>query len=141
MANCKNCGNQLLGDENVCPQCGTPVEGAVAEQTVDASVQPQVDAGAQPQVAQTASGLPKDNLGLAGFICGIIGFVCCTYVAIPGLICSILSMNNVKAGKVDPKNKWMGIVGLVLSILGIIVMILNIVGMVNGTNEIFNTLS
>lgn len=146
MTNCKNCGNQLVGNENVCPQCGTPVERAAAQPVVDAGVQPQVDAGvqpqvAQPQVAQTATGLPKDNLGLAGFICGIVGFLCCTYVAIPGLICSIMSMNNVKAGKVDPKNKWMGIVGLVLSILGIVIMIFNIINMVNGTNEIFNAIN
>lgn len=144
MKNCKNCGNELLGDENVCPQCGTPVEGANVQQVVDSGVQQVVDMGAQqvqPQVDQTSTGLPKDNLGLAGFICGIIGFLCCTYVAIPGLICSILSMNNVKAGKVDSKNKWMGIVGLVLSALGLVVMIFNIIGIFSGTNEIFNAIS
>ena len=34
-------------------------------------------------------------------------------------------MQNVKQGKVDPKNKWMGIVGLVFSILGIVMLIIN----------------
>ena len=72
-----------------------------------------------PGQAMPDTTLPADNLGLAGFICGIIGFLCCSFCTIPGLICSIMSMNNVKSGKVNPKNKWMGIVGLVLSILGV----------------------
>lgn len=137
MANCKNCGKELLNGANVCPQCGTPVEGVVAQQPADAGVQQSV----QPQTVQTQAVLPKNNLGLAGFICGIVGFLCCTYVAIPGLICSIMSMNNVKAGKVDSKNKWMGIVGLVLSVIGIVIMIFNIVSMINGTNQVFNLIN
>jgi len=134
MANCKNCGKELLGGENVCPQCGTPVEGTFAAQ------QP----GVAPQTVNvngTVSGLPKDNLGLAGFICGIIGALCCTYVAIPGLICSILSLVNIKNGKVDGSKKWMGIVGIICSAIGLLMMVINIIALINGTNQVYNILN
>ena len=138
MANWKSCGNELNGAK-FCASCGTPVEevvqsGVAPQQPVQGqpvqqpmAQQPMQGQPVAPGQAMPGATLPADNLGLAGFICGIIGFLCCSFCTIPGLICSIMSMNNVKSGKVDPKNKWMGIVGLVLSILGILVWIFNIV--------------
>ncbi len=151
MANCKNCGNELNGAK-FCASCGTAVEEVapvqpmpaqpVPGQPMPAQQMPGQPMPAQPMPGQPMPGntLPKDNMGLAGFICGLVGFLCCTYVAIPGLICSILSMKNVKAGKVDPKNKWMGIVGLVLSILGLVIMVINIITMVTGANDVYNSI-
>lgn len=53
--NCKNCGAQLTGTENVCPNCGTPVENnvqpQVTEQAPAAVEQPVVE---QPVVEQPA---------------------------------------------------------------------------------------
>lgn len=123
---CSNCGKKIEGT-NFCSNCGQ-----ASVNTAQSIMQEQKT----NQVSN--SSLPKDNLGLAGFICGIVGFLCCTYVSIPGLICSIMSLNNRKKGKVDPKNKWMGIAGIILSCLGIVITIINIVQMINGTNEIYN---
>lgn len=118
---CSNCGKKIEGT-NFCSNCGHS-NASVVQNTNQTS---------------NNSSLPKDNLGLAGFICGIVGFLCCTYVSIPGLICSIMSLNNIKKGKVEPKNKWMGITGIVLSCLGLVITIINIVQMINGTNQIYN---
>ena len=128
---CSNCGAQLGEDKN-CPRCVVKSEGI-----------------AQPVIQQTNTQdniklnekLPKDNYGLTGFICGIIGFLCCTYVAIPGLIFSVISITKVKSGQVDSKNKWQGILGLIFSIIGLIIMIVNIVTMVAGVNPIYNMMT
>ena len=120
MALCKSCGNEVNGGK-FCGKCGASLE----EVTMDAPVAPVPAMSDVPGQVTPATTLPSDGMGIAGFVCGLIGFLCCTYIAIPGLICSIISMQNVKQGKVDPKNKWMGIVGLVFSILGIVMLIIN----------------
>lgn len=125
---CSNCGKNMEGT-NFCSNCG---------QTSVSAAQSVIQGQNTNQVSNNS--LPKDNLGLAGFICGIIGFLCCTYVAIPGLICSIMSIINVRDGKVDAKNKWMGIVGVILSGLGLLFLIINIIGIAKGTNDIFNSI-
>lgn len=116
---CQNCGGEM-GDGNFCAKCGAQTGQQVVNQ------------------AATGSGLPKDNLAVASLVCGIVGFLCCTYVAIPGLVLGIMSLNNSSKGKVDGKNKWMAIVGLICSIIGLILMVVNIVNMVNGTNDVYN---
>ena len=67
---CSNCGKNMEGT-NFCSNCG---------QTSVSAAQSVI----QEQNANQAnnSSLPKDNLGLVGFICGIVGFLCCTYVAL-----------------------------------------------------------
>ena len=139
MAFCKYCGNETT-NAKYCGSCGAPVtETPVQQQPVMPPQQPVMQQ--QPQINPNQpypyppqqppypyppqQGLPKDDMGLLGLIFGIIGFLCCTFLTIPGLICSIISMNNVKAHKVSDQNKWMGIVGLILSILKIVVWIIN----------------
>lgn len=110
MAYCKNCGNDVTGVK-FCGRCGSSVEVQ--------SVQP------VNTVQQTGSNLPTDGMGIAGFICGLLGVLaCCGITSIPGLICSLISMSKVKKGLVDPSNKWMGITGLVLSIIGIVLLLI-----------------
>lgn len=141
MAFCKSCGSEV-NEGKFCVKCGTPVE-EVAVMSQDQLVQGQTVVSDQAVVqgqAAPATKLPSDGMGIAGFVCGLIGFLCCTYVAIPGLILSILSMQNVKRGKVNPSTKWMGIVGLIFSILGIVFLIINIVGIVSGTNDVYNSI-
>ena len=87
MAFCKSCGNEV-NEGKFCGKCGASVEDV----NLMNPVQPgQVPIGVPGQVAP-ASTLPSDGMGVTGFVCGLVGFLCCTYVAIPGLICSIISM-------------------------------------------------
>ncbi len=118
---CPNCGNQVEDGVQFCPSCG----GAV---------------NAQPQMVQGApvAGLPKNGKATTAFVCGIIGFLCCTFVSIPALICGILGVLDAKNGKVDKKNVWMAWVGIVLGVLGLIVMVINIIGVISGSNDIYN---
>lgn len=120
MAFCKSCGNEVNGVK-FCGKCGTPVE---VNNAAAAPVQP-----AQPVQPiynnQPVNNLPKDGWGLAGFICGIVGITaCCGITSLPGLICSIISMNKIKKNEVDPSTKWMGTAGLVLSIIGLVLLVL-----------------
>ncbi len=121
MAFCKSCGNEVDGVK-FCGKCGTPVENKIENV---APVQPvQSVQTVQPMYNQSVNALPKDGYGIAGFICGIVGITaCCGITSIPGLICSIISMNKVKKGEVDPSTKWMGTVGLVLSIVGLLLIL------------------
>lgn len=119
MANCQSCGNELKKGGKFCAACGAPApeETEVVVQTVQV--------GAAPiTTMNTTENLPADNMGLIAFICGILGItLCCGITSIPALICAIVSMKNVKAGKVKNDTSWMGIVGLVLGILGTLLLI------------------
>lgn len=144
MGNCKYCGRQLNG-ESFCPGCGSPVtpdqnQPMTSQQYPNQPMYNQQNPNQQPMYNQqqmynqpganpngTQTGLPKDNNAIIGFICGLVSFFCCTIASIPGLICSILSQQDIKAGKVDPGNKTLGIIGLVLNIFGLVVWVLNII--------------
>ena len=122
MASCQNCGNELKPGGKFCASCGAPASDVqeTPVQTVQESIYP---ANGGP-----TNGLPADNMGLAGFICGILGVTaCCGITSIPALICSIMSIKNVKAGKVKADSSWMGIVGLVLGILGSISLVICVI--------------
>lgn len=122
MTKCQNCGNDLKKGAKFCASCGAPAVEEVAP-VVETVVQNDVPFQVAP-VVNPGIELPSDNMGIAGFICGILGItLCCGITSIPGLICSIMSMKNVKAGKVKSQTSWMGIVGLVLSILGTVYLV------------------
>lgn len=147
MANfCRNCGTDL-GGAAFCPKCGTPAEVAAPAPEMPApapAVAPVAPAPVAPapvapmQAAPVAPAGKTDGFAIAGFVCGIIGALCCTYIAIPGLICSILSLVNIKKGKVNGKLKWMAITGIVLSAIGLALMVINIITMIAGTNATYN---
>ncbi len=59
----------------------------------------------------------KNGLSLASLICGIVSLCCCNplYLAsLAGLILGLISLFNKKTG-----SKWMGIVGIILSVLSV----------------------
>jgi len=127
MANCKYCGKKLNG-ENYCPGCGSPVTYDQQYPNQQYPNQPYNQYGQQAyNPNKTATGLPKDNNAIIGFACGLIGFLCCAIASIPGLICSILSQQDIKAGKVDPGNKTLSVVGMVFSIISLVLWVINII--------------
>lgn len=117
MASCQSCGNELKPGAKFCASCGAPVPEVQATPV-------QMEQTVYPSGNGPVTGLPSDNMGLIGFICGILAItLCCGITSIPALICSIMSIKNVKAGKVKADSSWMGIVGLVLGILGALYLI------------------
>lgn len=108
---CEHCGAQVANNVEFCPNCGAKVENN--KEVVNGTV------------VNNNEKITKDNTTTA-FVCSIIGFLCCTYVAIPGLILSIMSLKDMKEGKISSEKKWMAITGIVLSGLGIVMMIYNI---------------
>ena len=109
---CEHCGGKLVDNRDFCPNCGAKIENNKSKEVVNGTV-------------VNNNETIKDNTTTA-FVCSIIGFLCCTYVAIPGLILSIISLKNMNEGKISSEKKWMAITGIVLSALGIILMIYNL---------------
>ena len=83
MKYCEQCGKELKKGVEYCPNCGAKVNKDDKE-VVNASV---VDNNTNTTV--------KDNTTIA-FVCSIIGALCCTYVAIPGMILSIQSLKQIE---------------------------------------------
>ncbi len=108
---CEHCGGKIDGNQEYCPNCGAKIEKN--KEAVSGTV------------VNNNGTTVKDNTTTA-FVCSIVGFLCCTYVAIPGLILSIISLRDMKEGKISSEKKWMAITGIVLSALGIILLIYNI---------------
>ena len=114
---CEHCGAQVANNVEFCPNCGAKVENN--KEVVNGTV---VNNNENKKGEETSRTTTKDNATTA-FVCSIIGFLCCTYVAIPGLILSIMSLKDMKEGKISSEKKWMAITGIVLSGLGIVMMI------------------
>ena len=112
MKYCEQCGGELKENADFCPNCGSKVKKD--KEVVNATV-------VENNLNNTTV---KDNTTIA-FVCSIIGALCCTYVAIPGLILSIQSLQNMKDGKISNEKKWMAIAGIVLSAIGLVQMIWN----------------
>ena len=133
MKYCGNCGTQINEGVEICPNCGAKNnnQGVVVTGEI---------VNNQSVNTNTKTG-EKDNVTTA-FVCSIIGCLCCTYVAIPGLILSIMALKDMKEGKISSEKKWMAITGIVLSALGLIQMVNNFVNpnpdVQRRVDEIFN---
>ncbi len=131
MKYCEHCGGKLTDNQEFCPNCGAKVEKNKSTEVATGTV------------VNNNGATTKDNTTTA-FVCSIIGFLCCTYVAIPGLILSIISLKDMKEGKISSEKKWMAITGIVLSVLGLAFMIYNIANpsrnqeIINKITEQFN---
>lgn len=155
MANyCKNCGSALNEGIAFCPNCGTPINQVnnnnsniqtnninvnttpnmennqnITHQPVQSTNQPISDMNQQYNTQmkiQNQSKSTNDNT-VTAFVLSLLGFLCCTYLAIPGLIMSILSLQKINNGSISNKHKGLAIAGIILGAIGIIVMINNIV--------------
>ena len=115
---CSNCGKELQENQAVCLNCGVMVNKEDNSNNKTKS---------------------KDK-GLIGFVCSLIGFFCCTYVAIPGLALSIMALKENKDGNGSSSNsKGFAIAGIILGVLGIIVMINNIINLNGSGQELINS--
>ncbi len=128
MKYCEHCGGKLEGDNTYCPNCGASV-------TKDDKVLHEGEVVNNEVNSQTSYQAVKDNTTVA-FVCSLIGALCCTYVAIPGLILSIQSLQQIKEGKISSDKKWMAIAGIVLSSIGLIQMVWNFTHLQENTNRI-----
>lgn len=115
---CPNCGTENVDTAMTCANCG--VQFAPAAQPAPAAAQPGV---AQP----VAAGEKTDGCGIASFVCGIVGILCCSFASIAAIICGVISQNSIKAGKVTAKTKWMSIAGIVMGGIGVAIWIFNII--------------
>lgn len=125
---CKNCGKEINIDSGFCPNCGSSVDNETSAIN-----------NTQTSNSNTAS---EKNNAVTGFILSLIGFLCCTYVAIPGVIVSFLTFQDMNSGKVSTKNKGLAIAGIILGVLGLLIMIKNLISpdpaVSNMVNEMFN---
>lgn len=123
---CNHCGKQVDNDTVFCPHCGGRV-GEGAPQQPQAQQQSQYSA---PQ--QTAA--PQENT------IAIVGFIASFFIAIVGLICSIMGLNNAKKGA---PHKGLAIAGIVISaleifgsIIGIIIYVAVVAAALGGLGDI-----
>lgn len=95
---CKNCGQEIDDKAVVCPHCGVAVSST----------------GPAPVPAQPVY---DDSNPLA-----VAGFVLSFFIAIAGLICSIIGLT--KANKEGRKYKGLAIAGIIISIASIVLSII-----------------
>lgn len=113
---CAKCGKAVEETEAFCGNCGASLKEGVKSEVVDSSNDMNSD----------SKGAINKDYTVAGFVCSLIGFLCCTYVAIPGLVFSIMSFNDMKSGKISSNRKWMAIVGIIFSAFGIVTLLYNL---------------
>lgn len=136
---CKTCGTQLNTDTGFCPSCGSPITVNNNPTEVSNNMYNQGNMTNQVNTGE------KDNT-VTAFVLSLLGFLCCTYLAIPGLIMSISSLQKINKGQLAPKNKGLAIAGIVLGALGILTLVINIINMIvnpganvsDALNEILN---
>lgn len=119
---CKNCGSHLADDALFCPNCGTKTNDTPSGQTPP----PNGQTGYTPNGYNTGNGYNNPNgYNNANYnsatptnTLAIVGFVLSFFVALAGLICSILGYNKAK-------NENLGYGGLALA--GIIISVLSMI--------------
>ena len=89
---CKNCGSEIDDNAYVCPHCGVKVDRFEAQ--------------------------PRAN----GNALAIVGFILSFFIAIAGLICSILGYN--KAKNEGAPHKGLALAGIIISIVSMALAVL-----------------
>ena len=122
---CSKCGKEVGENEVYCGNCGASLSSDANNQANNDINNNNINSGVK-------------DYTIAGFVCSIVGFLCCTYVAIPGLILSIISLNNINSGKIVNGKKGFAIAGIVIGALGICFMIYNIINPNPAVSEMVN---
>ena len=136
---CKTCGTQLNTDTGFCPSCGSPITVNNNPTEVSNNMYNQGNMTNQVNTGGKA-------ITVTAFVLSLLGFLCCTYLDIPGLIMSISSLQKINKGQLAPKNKGLAIAGIILGALGILTLVINIINLIvnpgynvsDALNEILN---
>lgn len=98
---CRNCGNELVENSNVCDKCGTAVNNTTVTTTNTSNT---------------------NGLAIAGFVISLVSsLLCCGSFSFISLIFSIVGLVNAK--KCDGNGKGMAIAGIIISAIGMILLI------------------
>lgn len=69
----------------------------------------------------------NNSKAITGFVCGLVGFLCCFPVGIVGLIFSIIALKEMKETG-DEQGKGLAIAGVILASIGILWQIIAFIG-------------
>ena len=111
---CANCGAEVSDGFAFCEKCGTPVQ-APENQT------PSYNA---PQYGPAAK-QESNGMAIGGFVCSLVGFLCCQLVTPVGLILSIIGLSKSK--QMNGSGKGLAIAGIIIGAIGVAIFILTII--------------
>jgi uncharacterized membrane protein YvbJ len=111
---CANCGAEVSDGFAFCEKCGTPVQAP----------ENQAPSYNAPQYGPAAK---QENNGMAigGFVCSLVGFLCCQLVTPVGLILSIIGLSKSK--QMNGSGKGLAIAGIIIGAIGVAIFILTII--------------
>ena len=117
---CVRCGNEVPEGNNVCTNCGTPVNNAPVNSAPVAQAQP----GTTVVVNQPATQPAKSNgMAITGFIISLVSMIlCCGSLSLISLIFSIIGVT--KAKDCGGNGKGLAIAGIIISVIGMIVLVI-----------------
>lgn len=153
MKTCSKCGVSVAAENKFCTMCGCLIEGnEVSNEVVNqtAPVQENIAMNQMPvnnmvqnqqipnngynpyngynsygtnQMNNVNQGPKTNGLAIAGFVCSLIGFLCCTISAVVGLILSIIGLNKIKT--TGENGRGLAIAGIILGAIGVVVSIIS----------------
>lgn len=86
----------------------------------------------QPAAA-TAPRLQTSSMAIAGFVCALVGLICCgPFLSVPGLIFSIIGLVEIRKQPHRLSGEGLAIAGIVLSIVGLVLGIFMLVTFFTG---------
>ncbi len=87
---------------------------------------PPSDAGIGPPRTVVSAGGPSSRATTA-LVLGILGILCCQFLAIPAIIIGKAEMNDVDQGMAPVEGRGMAQAGYILGIIGVVLLVLAIV--------------
>ena len=116
---CVSCGNEIPEGNNVCANCGTPVNGAPTTQVAPAPAAP-AQAGTTVVVNQSQPAKKSNGMAITGFVISLVSLLlCCGSISLFGLIFSIIGAAKTK--DLDGSGKGLAIAGIIISAIGMVV--------------------
>lgn len=138
---CAQCGKQIDDGSAFCQHCGAkvngagsasstrpmpPVEDAAPDSAFEPSPGPRVAPQQTPQAQASQGGAASNGLGIAGFVCALLGLVLCWVPVlswilwIVGVVFSLIGLTK--------RPKGLAIAGTVISFIDVILIIVLVVG-------------
>jgi hypothetical protein len=111
---CANCGAEVSDGFAFCEKCGTPVQAP--ENQAPSYNAPQYGPAAKQE---------SNGMAIGGFVCSLVGFLCCQLVTPVGLILSIIGLSKSK--QMNGSGKGLAIAGIIIGAIGVAIFILTII--------------